>query len=323
MYEHRQLFLNQSTSWALAAKNYRALSEIISREFQMEGFRIKLQFNPGRINSSSANISKEAIQARPCFLCAKNRPPEQESLTFVDKNIQSSDTRFEILVNPFPVFPQHFTIVATDHQPQTIRGNFDAFLRLAKKMNDCVIFYNGPKCGASAPDHLHFQAGSKGLMPLESDYEDWSKTNLTPVWKDKNSNILKMENLQRNGWVMEGNDSSDLVQHFGLLLDLLESANKLPGEEPMLNLLCWCKNENWTCILFPRKAHRPKCYFREDETKLLISPASVEMGGLMIAARQEDFERIEAADIRKIYNDVSVSKAEINLISDQFIDNKR
>ena len=317
MQDHKQLFQEQSKSWTLAGDNYRALSKVVFKDFQMDDFRIRLQCNPGRIVSTSANVSKGAIQARPCFLCAKNRPDEQTYQTFA--NGDNLDSEFQILVNPFPVFPEHFTIAATKHQPQTIKGNLVTLLKLANTMDDCVVFYNGPRCGASAPDHLHFQAGSKGLMPLESDYKDWKKTHLSTLWKDKGIEVYKMEGFLRNGFVLEGNDLAELNRNFELLFGLLEASNTTPNEESMLNLLCWFEKGNWICVLFPRKAHRPKCYFREDETKLMISPASVEMGGLMIAARLEDYERIGINEIKEIYGDVSASRTDIDLLSEQFL----
>ncbi|MDD4921449.1 MAG: DUF4922 domain-containing protein [Bacteroidales bacterium] len=315
MGDYKKLFKDQCISWDLAANNYRTLSKVLFKEFQIDHFRIKLQFNPGRITSSSANISMAAIQVRPCFLCAKNRPAEQDSLTI--KANETSGMDFQVLVNPFPVFPQHYTIAATEHQPQAIKGHFHAFLKLAKSMNDCVVFYNGPRCGASAPDHLHFQAGSKGLMPVETDYDNWEKILL---WKKKETRIYTMADGLRNGWIMEGNHSTELENTFEQLLDILPSANPASGEEPMLNLLCWYDQAKWICLVFPRKSHRPECYFKDDNHRLLISPASVEMGGLMIAARQEDFERIKEEDIRKIYQDVSVSKNEIDQLSEKWIE---
>jgi len=317
MQDYRQLFQRQSTTWPLAEKNYQALSEVVFKDLTIDHIRIRLQFNPGRMTSSAADTSKDAIRARPCFLCAENRPSEQESLTFKTKNASISE--FQILVNPFPVFPQHFTIASTEHQLQAIHGNFKSFLQLGKSMEDCVIFYNGPRCGASAPDHLHFQAGSKGIIPLESDYGQWKKT---LIRKGQDMSVSKMEGLLRNGLVMEGSDSNELSDAFEQLLDLLKSENPASTEEPMLNLLCWYQNGSWICLIFPRKAHRPKCYFKNDDTKLLISPAAVEMGGVMVAARREDFDKIEEKEIREIYGDVSVSEKEIDLISKKFKERK-
>jgi len=310
MFDHKQLFQEQLVTWALASDNYRALSKVLFKDFLLDGSRIRLQYNPGRIASSSANVSQGAIQERPCFLCAVNRPADQDFRSF-----EGTNTRFQILVNPFPVFPQHFTIAAIDHRPQTIEGQFDAMLRLAESMDDCVLFYNGPRCGASAPDHLHFQAGNKGLMPIETDFDQVRKTT---IWKNQTTCLSKMDRNLRNGWVLEGSNATELVKTFDLLLDLLKAFHATTNEEPMLNLLSWYTNGRWICILFPRLSHRPKCYFKEDESRLLISPASVEMGGLMISARKEDFERIGEKEIREIFKDVSASEKEIDQISEQF-----
>jgi len=310
MFDYKRLLQEQLEKWALASDNYCALSKVLFKDFLLDGSRIRLQFNPGRITSSSANVSKEAITARPCFLCAENRPVEQDFLTFEGEKIC-----FQVLVNPYPVFPQHFTIAATDHVPQTIDGHFDAMLRLAKSMDDCVLFYNGPRCGASAPDHLHFQAGNKGLMPIETDFDYLKKST---IWKSQNTCLSKMVESHRNGWVLEGFDKKELVTTFEQLLESLKAFHATSSEEPMLNLLCWYTNGKWICILFPRQSHRPKCYFKEDETRLLISPASVEMGGLMISARAEDFERIGEKEMREIYKDVSASESQIDQISELF-----
>jgi len=308
MQDHQQLFQDQINSWPLATQNYHELSHVLTKEFIFNDFRIKLQYNPNRIISSSADIDKNAIKKRECFLCRKNRPVMQKSDSF--------DSGFEILVNPYPVFPMHFTIASTSHQPQRIQGQFQTLLDLAQKLNDCVVFYNGPRCGASAPDHLHFQAGNKGLLPIECDFSDWNKFHLSPLIINKNFQIRKFENFLRNGWIIEGTNASELIRNFDIIYNVLVSAFNEQNEEPMLNIVCWFEKEKWIYFIFPRKAHRPNCYFRKDETKLLISPASVEMGGLFIVARLEDFNKIDKKDIVEIYDDVSVLNDEIEKLSE-------
>jgi len=317
MRDHELLFQDQIAKWPLAAANYQALEKILIKDFDIDGVHIRLQCNPSRITSSAANISKTAIKERPCFLCAKNRPAEQAGLAFKTENkvFQKKDD-FIILVNPFPVFPKHFTI-AGDHQPQTIKWNFDNLLQIARQMDDCVVFYNGPRCGASAPDHMHFQAGSKGLMPIETDYGNWKKTNVSLLLNQDCLQLYSLRNMLRGGWLLEGTDETDLTQIFYNLLKALEPDNAASDEEPMLNILCWYSDVKWICVIFPRKAHRPSCYFRQDESKLLISPASVEMGGLMVAARPEDFKRINTKDIKEIYYDVSFSEQEVEKVSNK------
>lgn len=295
--------------WAMAAENYRALDQIRIKDFKLDKLLIRLQCNPKRLVSSVANTSAAAVQERPCFLCQKNRPLEQKSVAFED---------FTILVNPFPVFPKHFTI-ANGHQPQTIRGHFGTFLRLAREMDDSVVFYNGPKCGASAPDHLHFQAGNKGTMPIEADFDSWRTSRVSSVFSGDGVDLLELKGLLRGGWLLEGVHEKSLT----VVLDQLVRSMKNDSsfDEPMMNILGWFDKEVWHCIVFPRKAHRPSCYFRENSDKMLISPASVEMGGLVVAARLEDFERMTEEDLRKIFAEVTMPEAEVSQISQRFLEN--
>lgn len=318
MYDYSQLFGEQTKTWILAKNNYQALSTVLTKEFQIDGIPIRLQFNPGRIVSSTANTSKDAIQARPCFLCSQNRPVEQTSLNFEDETTQNG---FQILVNPFPVFPQHFTIASNTHIPQAIEGHFGALLGLAKEMEDLVVFYNGPGCGASAPDHLHFQAGSKGFMPIEAEYETWSAAHRLAIRTDRDVQLYQMEGLLQNGWILEGSNKSALTDQFNLLLEGLKTQQG-SDKEPLLNLICWHQSHTWICIVLPRLAHRPACYFREEGSNFLISPASVEMGGLMIAVRKNDFERLTEKDVRDIYKDVTLPIADMDLISEKLVYNE-
>jgi ATP adenylyltransferase/5',5'''-P-1,P-4-tetraphosphate phosphorylase II len=283
----------------------------MSRDLIIDDVIVKVQCNPSRITSSTANTSKTAILERPCFLCPENRPPEQEGLLFRHVDNDENDTDFIILVNPFPVFPRHYTI-AGNHIQQSITGHFETMVQLARHLDDCVVFYNGPQCGASAPDHLHFQAGSKGLMPVESDYKNWKREHLSLLLNQNNCDLYILHNFLRSGWLIESSDKTALAEIFyKLQCALVSKAN----EEPMQNILCWYSDLKWHCIIFPRKVHRPSCYFRQDEFKLLISPASVEMGGLVVAARPEDFRKIDAEDIKKIYNEVAFSESEMKQIS--------
>jgi len=309
--KHQQLFDEQVRDWAMAGDNYQALNQTLTKDFILDGRLIRLQCNPKRLVSSVANISAAAIQERPCFLCSTNRPAAQKGVAFED---------FTILVNPFPVFQRHFTI-ANGHQPQTIRGHFGTFLRLAREMDDCVVFYNGPKCGASAPDHLHFQAGNKGAMPLEMGFAN-DRESAKSIFSKEGVELLELHGLLRGGWLLEGSDETVLTVVFDRLTNVMNTDVMTTGmEEPMLNVLGWFTDGVWRCLVFPRKAHRPSCYFREDEGKMLISPASVEMGGLVVAARLEDFERMTEGALRTIFAEVTMPEAEVSQISQRFLEN--
>lgn len=321
MKDYGQLFENQLESWPLASENYLKLAGILTRNLYIDGILITIQFNPNRITSSSAVITNNVINQRPCFLCAKNRPPEQLELAFNTQrttNKTDVDDLLIILVNPFPVFPRHFTI-AGSHKPQSISTNIGSMLQLTKKFDDCIVFYNGPKCGASAPDHMHFQAGGKGLMPLETEFQNWKESGTSILTNKDDTYIYMFRDFLRGGWLLEGSDQIKLELALLKIIQSLQNTVNQNDSEPMLNILSWFENGKWIISVFPRKAHRPSCYFLEDEGKYLISPASVEMGGLIVAARREDFERINENVIKQIYNEVTLSDLEISKISELLI----
>ncbi|MDR0540860.1 MAG: DUF4922 domain-containing protein, partial [Dysgonamonadaceae bacterium] len=228
------------------------------------------QFNPARIISSAAKVDTKSISERKCFLCADNRPPEQKSVPFKGQ--------YSILINPYPIFPRHLTIPALEHTPQLIASRFGDMLDLAQQLDDYIVFYNGPKCGASAPDHFHFQAGNKGFLPIESD-RNWE-------------NVIRIESENKQ-------EILDLFQQ------IYDSLPLQPDDtEPMMNILTWYENGKWITCLFPRKKHRPACYYAEGDANLLISPASVDMGGVFITSLEKDFEKITAEDIARILDEV-------------------
>jgi hypothetical protein len=312
MESHDHFFQSQLEAWQLAKENYKALENIKNKDFSFDGIIIRTQCNPSRITSSTAKIAPTLIMERPCFLCRKNRPEEQEEI-----KLDLNDEEYSLLVNPFPVFPRHDTIAA-DHKPQQIKGNFGRLLKLASILNDSVVFYNGPKCGASAPDHMHFQAGNKGILPVETDIKDIKSRHAKAVFTSDNCKVFTLSNYLRGGWIIEGDEESFLVKAFENIYNALGHGETTP-DEPKMNVLCWFDKGLWTYMIFPRKAHRPECYFQEGPEKMLISPASVEMGGLLIAARPEDFERLDHDKIRKIYEDVSLPDKEVETITNMFL----
>ena len=265
-----QLFQEQLNDWELAKNNYKALEQVKVKTLDVNGHQYKVQFNPARIASSAAKVDAKSVQERRCFLCSKNLPAEQKGIPFKKK--------YNILVNPYPIFPRHLTIPAVEHTPQLIVSHFKDMLDLAQQLDDYVVFYNGPECGASAPDHFHFQAGSKGFLPVEND-KNWS-----------------------NSIRIESKDKQEMILRFLQIYDNLPL--KPENSEPMLNILVWYENETWTTCIFPRKKHRPACYSAEDEANLLVSPGSVDMGGVFITPLEKDFEKITAKDIIQILNEV-------------------
>jgi len=265
-----QLFDGQLSDWELARKNYRALEQVETKTVVTDGREYRVQFNPARIVSSSAKVDAQSIQERKCFLCTGNRPPEQTGILF--------DERYIILVNPYPIFPRHLTIPLIEHTPQLIAPRFGDMLDLAQQLDDYIIFYNGPKCGASAPDHFHFQAGNKGFLPIE-----------------KNRNMYSAINI-------ESDNKEELLERFHQVYDAMEQ--KPEDNEPMMNILTWYEAAKWIVCVFPRKKHRPACYSAEGDANILISPASVDLGGVFITPLKKDFEKITAEDISKILNEI-------------------
>ncbi len=292
-------FLNQQLNhWALAQNNYKGLAKVEEKEFQFDNCKIKVQFNPERIRSSTAKVDQKSIENRACFLCSDKLPKEQGGIACVND--------FLILVNPFPIIPQHFTIPKIDHVDQTFEGNVSGMLSLAKSMQGYTLFYNGPKCGASAPDHMHFQAGNKNFMPVETEY---------PVLKDLQAELLSdsdqfairaFPNYLRKMISIESECEKEMMKAVSVFYRTF-SAMQADEKEPMLNVICSFVDGKYIMHLFPRKLHRPSHYFAEGDQQLLISPASVDFGGVFITPCREDFEKITSDNIVDIFKQVSVN----------------
>jgi hypothetical protein len=294
------LFESQFSEWPLVNENYSQLENVLVRKIAFPGYEIAVQYNPGRITSSAARVDAGSIEARPCFLCEKNRPQQQGGVTYTDE--------YTILINPFPIFNRHLTIVFHEHKPQRIAGNFITMLQMARALPDYVVFYNGPECGASAPDHLHFQAGNRGFLPVEREVLD-------PILCHREAEEDGLElwlwnNYSRGIITLKGSDAKALDLVFTNFLQRF-APSQPERPEPMLNILACRTGQEWTVHIIPRKKHRPSCYFAEGDKRILLSPASVDMGGVFITPRGEDFYRITAADIVSIFSEVCLVDEEI------------
>ncbi len=295
----RQLIKDQQQDWELARVNYAGLKSVEERRLAFEGFDLIVQFNPKRIRSSAAKVDQKSIEARPCFLCQKNLPPEQASIPFGDNYL--------ILVNPFPIFNEHLTITHVNHIDQGIEDKFDDMLALAKALEDFTVFYNGPKCGASAPDHFHFQAGNKGFMPLERDYKKGSFFH--DSFEKHSVEIIVWSDYLRPVLTLSGRNPATLNMVFQAYFNILKSLQ--PQEpEPKINILASWQNSRWAVHLFPRKLHRPWQFFESEEKQILLSPASVDLGGVLITPRDEDFMKISMADAKDILEQVCLGEKE-------------
>lgn len=292
-----QLFQEQLERWPLASNNFNALSNVRTKDEKVRGINYRVQFNPSRIVSSGAKVDKKSIKERKCFLCKENRPPEQKGIFYSD---------YIILINPFPIFPKHLTISKCTHQDQLIYGKISDLLDLSYQIDKYVLFYNGPKSGASAPDHMHFQAGNKGFLPIQTEIETIARE-LICVFES--AKLFLLDDQPRNSLLIKGKSIADIDQLFNKVYNVLPINGS--DLEPMLNLLSWYENNEWHLIILLRKKHRPSCYFAKGEDKLLSSPASVDLGGVFITPIESDFNKINSEKIEAIIDEVSFSKSEV------------
>ena len=300
----KELLHSQLGEWVLAKTNFDALKIVETKEFFFPDFTIRIQFNPARIQSSAAKVDAKSIQERKCFLCPNNLPIEQKGIPYGE---------YQVLVNPFPIFPEHFTIPTYKHTDQLIYGIYGDMLDLAKGLEEYTIFYNGPKCGASAPDHAHFQAGIKGFLPLEKDINHIKKE--TILESDKLT-LYAIRQYMRNCFLIETRDKDTAIAAFNKLYGLLELKDG-GDKEPMMNILTWYENGIWYSVIFPREKHRPDCFFAEGDDNLLISPASVDLGGVFITPLEKDFKKIKEEDIKDILKEICISDEKMQLIVDK------
>lgn len=293
-----RFFNRQMETWSVARHNFRDLQGVQTRDLTVGELSLTVQFNPARMVSTGAKIDKESLSHRPCFLCQDNRPKEQIVKRF-DDNLQ-------MLVNPYPILPVHFTIPAHHHKPQRVLENYAEIYKILTRYPDIMVFYNGPKCGASAPDHLHFQAGTSGIVPLQA---SWAMTSrdLTPVCQlNADANISVINDWISPALLIRCKKSGDGTHLFRRIYNALPMGED--DAEPMMNIVSWQKNGVLLSVIFPRLKHRPSCYSAEGNDKMLVSPGALDMAGLIITPREEDFRRISGDEAAAILREVSLSK---------------
>lgn len=301
------LLEEQKKSWKELREGYESLKNIKIKTFQYDSFRMKVQFNPGRYISTSAKVDEKTINERKCFLCPANLPEEQKGILYQDEYLT--------LGNPYPIFPEHFTIPNINHVPQKIKYNFSLMLRLTKELSKYyVVLYNGPKCGASAPDHFHFQAGTKNYMPIEDDFHQMKNEYGEILFETDELIVSAIDDGLRRMISLEGIDAEKLITAFNNFY-MVYSALSINNEEPMMNIISSYEAEfGWRVIIFLREKHRSSHYFAEGEDKILLSPASVDLGGVCITPLEKDFDRITKEKLTEILSEVSLNKISFGLI---------
>ena len=290
--------LPQRTPSASSAHNFEGLKTVQIREFDFDGFGVKVQFNPARMVSSGAKVDAKTIAQRKCFLCADNRPEVQRGIEWRD---------YDILINPFPIFTRHLTIPRREHVDQRLVPYISDMFDLARELPDFVVFYNGPKCGASATDHMHFQAGNADFLPLVGDYFNLKSQGKCTMHNAQFTidgvDVYTIDNYLREVYCIESCDRDALREAF---MKLYNSLVKEDGVEPMMNVVCLYREGRWYLFVIPRGAFRPWQYTAEGDEQLLVSPATVEVSGLFITPVKEHFERITKEDVVDILKQCTI-----------------
>lgn len=294
----RNLLARQKESWPDLSLGYEALRSIRVRELRCNGFSVRLHHNPGRIKSTAAPVDQKSVENRPCFLCPENLPEPQRGVLYRDNLL--------VLCNPYPICPEHYTIAHIMHVPQSFGGMVSTFLKMAKDFGpDFNVFYNGPESGASAPDHLHFQATARGILPIEREITD--RARLAFFNCNNDTPLFRAKNLGREVVIMEGEDCSAIGDSLTRIVSAMKTALSSAGE-PRMNLLGSYEENVWRVAIFPRRRHRPSIYFLPGDERILISPGMVEMGGIIVTPIGKDFDKVDEEMIRKIYAEVSVDE---------------
>ncbi|MGA2782201.1 MAG: DUF4922 domain-containing protein [Smithella sp.] len=294
----------QKKSWPKLAYAYRELAQVRKRSVICGGYKVYLQFNPQRAVSSGAAIDAESIKKRPCFLCHGNLPIEQKGVLYRNQYL--------ILCNPAPIFDKHFTIVSLRHRPQTIDGDLIWLMNLAQDLApDFAVFYNGPACGASAPDHLHFQMVPASALSFLNELKE-----LPPVKEISSVRYWMGKDFDRSIIILESKNSSELAEQF---LRLLKIAQKIlaTNDEPLVNVICAYIENHWRLVIFLRQKHRPDAYFAEGKNRIFISPGAVDMAGIIITPLLDDYNRLDCNTIRSIYREVSLPEDITNIIMNE------
>jgi Domain of unknown function (DUF4922) len=278
--EIESLFKRQARRWPLFAKGAEGLARATTLPMRIDWFEVFIRHIPHRVASTTAAVDRESIAKRPCFLCAANLPAEEEGLPF--------DEHFTIYCNPYPIVDHHLTIVHREHRLQRIANQFGNMLDIAATLPGYFVIYNGPECGASAPDHMHFQAGSRALFPIEKETAEL--------------NGVTVPNYKRNVFLFRGPDRSALIDRMDRAIELLAAADG-GRAEPMVNIAVFHDNGVWTTYLFPRAKHRPEVFHSGEMT---VSPASIDLCGIFVVPLARDFEKITSGAIAAIFREVTL-----------------
>lgn len=297
---------DQLSVWPLAAENYRSLKKAGSKVLSIGGLPVTVQLNPCRRISSEASLDKESINRRPCFLCPENRPAEQTNMEFEGRK----GRRYRVTLNPYPIFPSHLVISSFEHTPQSIWHRYQDLLDFVRENNEYLGFYNGPESGASAPDHMHFQACPQGLTPLQNRVDELlaagdDKT-LDYLTNVKEARLFHLNEYARGVFVLCGATAKSTAKLFYRLLDCAPVPDG--SSEPKMNIIAWChEGEYRTAVIF-RERHRPHNYSSSGADHLAMSPGCADLAGVYVTTREEDFDKLDAGLLSLVVREVAASE---------------
>ena len=313
-----KLFEEQLPLWKEASERYEKLAEVVTKKMEFNNCKLEAQYNPARIVSTGAKVDAESIKNRPCFLCEVNRPAEQISSPMLKK--------YHLLLNPNPILPKHFTIPLRHHRRQQILPYYEDMMEITSQLSEMFVFYNGPKCGASAPDHMHFQAGSRGVVPLERDWNELYKPNLSRIWPISEEEYLEAVSMylvadstgvfSLRNYLCPGFVIITRTPHANRMLfeKVYRALPVMAGEyEPMMNIMAWSQPgdtdgyDRIISVIIPRSKHRPDCFYAEGKEQIMVSPGSLDMAGLLITPRQEDFKLMDAELAKSIIQECGMT----------------
>lgn len=293
-----QLFEEQCLHWKELRTAIERLSTVQTRTIDCETFSVLLQWNPKRLQNVQANVTPEALRQRSCCLCMENLPEEQKGILY-------KDTLF-ILCNPSPIFPHHATVVHTQHFPQEFFPYLEFMISLAEEADNAyTLLYNGPQCGASAPDHFHFQLIPWRSLPVETDAVEPQRRKL--LHYQPHLSVSTLQHYCRAVLIVESDQRKEMLSGVEKILNALKK-RKQQTEEPMLNALCSYQQEVWRLILFLRRKHRPDRFYATGDEQILISPGVIDMGGVLITPREREFKNFTPHQVMDLYHEMSESE---------------
>lgn len=292
--ELEALYQRQKENWPAFSEAVEGLSQIQSKTLDVVGAQIVVQNNPARIRSTAAKTDEKSLAERACFLCEKNRPAEQEGVDLLGG-------KYLALVNPFPVLPMHFTVVGREHILQEILPALQDFLEVSSELGpESALIFNGAKAGASAPDHVHFQIIPTSALPIHKTF--------APIDVKQGSPVIR-NFAGANFIVYKSRDRQSLYKTLTQALESLQKVTEISSG--LINLIAWSEGENLTVVLTPRKTHRPRCFYAEGSLQLLVSPAAIELSGVWVLPRFEDFEKITPSLVELVNSEVCLSENQL------------